>query len=201
MQHAYCEATNSCTPYPTPCNGTCRPYIGEKPSQDGCCLWQELTVPCPGLDLCYVEPTGSLTDPVFKPACKATQACRRHILQCGDDEYVCEDQCVPLSATCNTFTKCGITNNKRGNRCVRKEAGVFHNYRWCPDTQACIPPDQPCGGRCKKSKPRMALCEAEGKCINIKNTCAGKCLSGRVKCPTEDRCVHKSGLHLCTNSK
>ena len=207
MQHAYCEATNSCTPYPTPCNGTCRPYIGEKPSQDGCCLWQELTVPCPGLDLCYVEPTGSLTDPVFKPACKATQACRRHILQCGDDEYVCEDQCLPLSASCTPPTdrrKCGIFNdykimNEKRKRCARKEAGVFHNYRWCPDTQSCIPPDQPCGGRCMESKPRMALCEAEGKCINIKNTCAGECLSGRVKCPTEDRCVHKNGLHLCAN--
>ena len=204
IQHAYCEATNSCTPYFTPCNGTCRPYITATKTQDGYPSQEKETVPCPGLDLCYVEPS-DLTDYYLRrPVCKATQVCQRHSLQCGDDEYVCEDQCVPLAATCNNRTSssnCLIAQYvKKGNRCVRKEAGVFHNYRWCPDTQTCIAPQQPCGGRCKRNKPRLALCEAEGKCINIKNTCAGKCLSGRVKCPTEDRCVHKNGLHLCANT-
>ena len=198
IQHAYCEATNSCSPYFTPCNGTCINYHAQKqPSQDGLSDPRTLdTVPCQGLDICYVEPTLSLINTLYEPACKATQVCKRHMLQCKDDEYVCDDQCVPLSATCNQ-SKCVVTNNKRGMECVRKSAGVFHNYRWCQASQACIPPDMPCEGKCKRSKPRMALCEAEGKCINIKNTCAGQCLLGRVRCPTEDRCVHKNGLHLC----
>ena len=172
--------------------------------QDGYYPSQEKeTVPCPGLDLCYIEPRDATSyyplGYYLLPACKATQVCRRHTLQCGDDEYVCEEQCVPLSATCNNINSstnyCLRANYyEGGNWCVRKEAGVFHNDWWCPKTQSCIAPEQPCGGRCNIDKPRLALCKAEGKCINIRNTCAGKCLSGRVKCPTEDRCVQKKGI-------
>ena len=197
-QHQYCEATHTCTPYSTPCNGRCRPYDGQgqKPQEDDQYpLPDAPTVLCSGLDLCYVAELPQSV--VYVGTYKAKQKCLHHELKCGKDEYVNKGKCVPLST--HAYSRSSLTTNDRyinGTRfsCVRKYGGVFHNYRWCSLNNMCIPPDQPCNGKCKRSKPRMSLCEAEGKCINIKNLCAGQCLVDRVKCAEEDKCIHKSAV-------
>ena len=156
-QHQYCEATQTCTLYSTPCNGACRPFIyhdGEKiqDHQDVYPCLDAPTVLCSGLDLCYVaEQPQSVS---YAETYNAKQKCLHHELKCSKDEYVIYAKCTPVSKPGYSDSSL-TTNNKYINStrfsCVRKYGGVFHNYRWCSQTKTCIPPDQPCNGKCKSA--------------------------------------------------
>ena len=191
QRHNYCEPTQSCIPFFRPCNGTCLDYqgINNETTQPQPNVFPNVPmVPCPNDNqICYVEEfppsisIGSLQ--------KAEEMCKKAKLGCSDDEYICNGQCNSLTKPC--FGDSSLSTRKN---CLKKFAGVFYNLRWCESTNACIPPEVPCDGKCMKKKPRMAFCQEEGSCVNIKNTCAGQCLEGRVKCENEDKCIHKSAV-------
>lgn len=202
----YCEATNKCTPYTELCNNTCRPFEASLQKDQGLEQYDPFpavaTVLCTALNICYVTELPQQNGQAYRNTCKAKQMCEHQELKCQTNEYICQGKCTSISQTCNV-TGIDCLNRKDDYihyeptpTCIQKFAGVFHNYRWCDETRSCIPPNLPCNGVCFETKPRLALCEVEGRCINIATPCQGECLAGRVKCPGEERCVHKTAT--CT---
>ena len=121
------------------------------------------------------------------------EKCLHFNMNCTREQWICQGKCLSIYQPCST------RSSPTKQFSIRKFAGTTYNHKWCEDTKTCNSKEQPCKGQCRNSLFsgelwKLMLCEAEGKCINRAKTCGGKCLKGRVKCASEDRCISENAI-------
>ena len=167
-QRFYCADTDTCLTGDQACNNTCLDTWGHPHL-------------CSGAGICYSK----------NPSNPGKQSCDHYQALCGDDEWLCDGVCAPLSQPCS--------NNKPAagrDGCIELYRGKKYGMALCEATNTCLHKFSPCNGSCSSSYPRLRYCQDTDTCINIARSCAGTCMvDNRVKCFTEDKCIHKNKIN------